>query len=137
MPPINWVGVLVAWIVGWLVHGVWYMIFSRPWLRALGWTAADLATPDGRRRMPAGPMIASLIAELLMALMLAGIVGHLGGPTVTVGAVSAVLIWLGFVLTTIGVNNAFQKRPITLTVIDAGAWFAVLLVQGILLGLFA
>jgi Protein of unknown function (DUF1761) len=137
MPPINWIGVLVAWIVGWLVHGIWYMVFGAPWMRALGWTAADMASPDGRRRMPAGPMFASLIAELLMALMLAGIVGHLGGPTVTIGAVSGALVWLGFVVTTIAVNNAFQKRSLTLTVIDSGAWLAVLVVQGIMLGLFA
>ena len=119
MPPINWVAVLIAW------------------LRALGWTAADMATPDGRRRMPAGPMIASLVAELVMALMLAGIIGHLGGPAIVIGAVSGVLIWLGFVATTIAVNNAFQKRSVTLTVIDAGGWLAVLLVQGIMIGLFA
>jgi hypothetical protein len=137
MPPINWIGVLVAWIAGWLVHGIWYMLFARPWTRALGWTAADMASADARRRMPAGPMFTSVVAELLMALMLAGIVGHLGGPTVTVGAVSGVLIWLGFVVTTVAVNNAFQKRSINLTVIDSGGWLAVLLVQGILLGLFA
>jgi hypothetical protein len=136
MPPINWVGVVIAWIAGWLVHGIWYMIFGAPWMRALGWTAADMATPGGRRRIPAGPMITSFIAELVMALMLAGIIGHLGGPNIVIGAVSGALVWLGFVVTTIAVNNAFQKRSVTLTVIDTGAWLAVLLVQGIILGLF-
>lgn len=131
MPVINWVGVVVAWIVGWLVHGIWYMVFGRVWMNALGWAAAD--TPN---RMPVGPMITSLVAELVMALMLAGIIGHMGGPTVVIGLVSGALIWLGFVITTIAVNNAFQRRSLTLTVIDSGAWLAVLLVQGALLGLF-
>lgn len=136
MPPINWIGVLVAWIVAWLVQGICYAVLSRPWMKALGWRAADLHGPDGRRRMPIGPMILSLAAELLMALMLAGIIGHLGGPNVTIGVVSGVLVWLGFVVTTISVNNAFQRRSLTLTVIDAGIWLAVLAVQGVIIGLF-
>jgi hypothetical protein len=50
--------------------------------------------------------------------------------------VSGVLVWLGFVVTTISVNNAFQRRSLTLTVIDSGGWLAVLVVQGIILGVF-
>jgi hypothetical protein len=136
MPPINWAGVLVAWIAAWLLQGICYAVLGRIWTKALGWTAADLRGPDGRRRMPLGPMILSLAAELLMALMLAGIIGHLGGPNVTIGAISGVLVWLGFVVTTISVNNAFQRRSLTLTVIDAGIWLAVLVVQGLIIGLF-
>ena len=132
MPVINWVGVAVAWIVAWLVQGIWYMVLGGVWTKALGWETP----PAGSRRMPAGPMITSLVAELLMALMLAGIIGHMGGPTVMIGIVSGALIWLGFVVTTIAVNNAFQRRSLTLTVIDSGSWLAVLLVQGALLGLF-
>ena len=134
MPPINWIGVLVACIVAWLVQAIWYMVLGRTWTTALGRVADTLV--NGRRRMPIGPMIVSLVAELLMTLMLAGIIGHLGGPNITIGVVSGVLVWLGFVVTTISVNNAFQRRSLTLTVIDAGGWLAVLVVQGLILGLF-
>jgi len=134
MPAINWIGVLAAWVAGWLAQGIWYMVLGRPWMAALGWTDAEINS--GRRRMPVGPMLVSVVAELIMALMLAGIVGHLGGPSIAIGAISGVLVWFGFVLTTISVNNAFQRRPVMLTVIDAGGWLAVLLVQGVVLGLF-
>lgn len=136
MPIINWVAVAVAWIAGWLVQGIWYLIFGRPWMRALGWTSADMQSADGRRRMPIGPMIVSIIADLIVALMLAGIIGHMGSPTITIGLVSGALVWLGFVVTTISVNYAFQRRSVVLIVIDTGAWLAVLLVQGAVLGLF-
>jgi len=136
MPIINWVAVAVAWIAGWLVHGIWYTIFSRPWMKALGWTNADMQSADGRRRMPVGPMIASIVAELIMAVMLAGIIGHMGNPTVTIGLVSGALVWLGFVVTTISVNYAFQRRSVVLIVIDTGAWLVVLLAQGAILGVF-
>jgi hypothetical protein len=105
-------------------------------MAALGWTEADVTGPGGKRRMPVGPMILSFVAVLIMALMLAGIVGHLGPPVVANGLISGALVWFGFVITTIAVNNAFQKRAPMLTVIDGGHWLAVLLVQGIVLGLF-
>ncbi len=47
-----------------------------------------------------------------MAWVLAGLIGHLGPGQVTVqnGIVSGAFIWLGFVATTIAVNNAFGRR---------------------------
>jgi uncharacterized protein DUF1761 len=136
MPIINYLAVLVAAIAGWLVGAIWYGVLGRPWMAALGWTAADMTSPDGRRRVPVGPMIVAFIAQLIMALMLAGIIGHMGEPNPTIGVVSGVLVWIGFVITTIAVNNAFQKRKAMLTIIDGGHWLAVLVVQGIIIGLF-
>ena len=66
---------------------------------------------------------------------LAGLIGHMGGPTLTNGVISGALVWLGFVITTIAVNNAFQRKKPMLTVIDGGHWLAVLLLQGVVLGL--
>jgi len=72
-------------------------------------------------------------------LMLSGLMGHLGaqlGPlTVRSGIISGALVWLGFVITTIAVNNAFQRRKAMLTVIDGGHWLLALIVQGAVLGL--
>jgi len=60
--------------------------------------------------------------------------GHLGPVTVRSGIISGALIWLGFVITTIAVNNAFQRRKPMLTVIDGGHWLLALVVQGAVLG---
>jgi len=136
MPVINYVAVLAAAVAGWLIGAVWYGALGNIWMTALGWTAAGMAGPDGKRRMPVGPMILAFVAQILMALMLAGIVGHLGASTVANGIISGALVWLGFVITTIAVNNAFQRKKPTLTVIDGGHWLAVLVVQGAVLGLF-
>ena len=136
MPAINYLAVLVAAIAGWLVGAVWYGVLGRPWMAAVGWTADDMVGPDGRRYMPVGPMILAFVAQLVMALMLAGLLGHMGPRNVTNGIISGALVWLGFVITTIAVNNAFQKRKPMLTVIDGGHWLAVLVAQGAILGLF-
>jgi hypothetical protein len=134
MPPINYVAILAAAIAAWLAGAVWYGVLGRQWLAALGWTEADMMGPDGKRRMPVGPMILSFIAALIMAFMLSGLMAHVGPITVRSGIISGALVWLGFVITTIAVNNAFQRRKTMLAVIDGGHWLLALVVQGAVLG---
>jgi hypothetical protein len=136
MPPIDMVAILVAAIAGWLVGAVWYGVLGKQWMAALGWTEADCAGPDGKRHMPLGPMVLAFVAQIIIAVMLAGLIGHLGALNPANGAVSGALVWLGFVLPSIAVNNAFQKRKAMLTVIDAGHWLAVLIVSGLIIGQF-
>lgn len=131
MPIINYMAVLVAGVAGWLVGAVWYGVLGKVWMDAAG-----IVCPDGKRPMPIGPMIISFVALILMALMLAGLMGHMGQPSVMIGVVSAALVWLGFVITTITVGNAFQGKKPMLTVIDGGHWLAALVAEGIVLGLF-
>ena len=134
MPPINYVAIFAAAVASWLAGAVWYGVLGKQWLAALGWTEADMTGPDGKRRMPVGPMVLSFVAALVMAFMLSGLMGHVGPISVRSGIVSGALVWLGFVITTTAVNNAFQKRKPMLTVIDSGHWLLALIVQGAVLG---
>jgi len=132
---INYWAVLVSAIAGWLLGAAYYMALARPWMAAQGWKSeADMLGPSGKASPV--PFIASFIAELIMAWVLAGVLFHVGKGAFTVkgGIVSALLVWLGFVATTITVNYAFSQKPLTLTAIDAGHWLAVLLLMGIILG---
>jgi hypothetical protein len=133
---VNYVAVLVAAIVGWLVGAIWYGALSKQWMAALGWSAADMLGPDGKRALPVKPMVLAFLCQIVMALLLAGLIAHIGPPDILHGIVSGVLVWVGFVITTIAVNNAFQRRPWALTAIDGGHWLAVLVLQGIVLGVF-
>ncbi len=129
---INYLAVLVAAVASWMVGGAWYGVLGKQWMAALGWTDVDR-----KAGMAKGPMITSFIAEIIMAVMLTGLMVHLGSQGVRAGLIAGLLVWIGFVATTITVNNAFQKRSIMLTVIDAGHWLLVLVVQGVVLGLMA
>ena len=82
--------------------------------------------------------VLALVAEIVMAWVFAGLMGHLGPGEVTVwnGIVSAAFVWLGFVATTIAVNNMFSFRRPKLSVIDSGHWLAVLIVMGAVIGAF-
>ena len=70
--------------------------------------------------------------------MLAGTIAHLGPGQVTLknGIISALFIWVGFVATTVFVNNAYPGRKYSLSLIDSIHWLGVLVIQGAVIGAF-
>jgi hypothetical protein len=133
---INYLAVLAAAVASWIVGAAWYMALAKPWLAAVGKTQADLVGPSGKPS-PA-PLVIAFVAEVVMAWVLAGVIGHLGPGQATIrnGLISGAFVWLGFVITTVAVNNAYTQRKPALTAIDGGHWLAVLLVQGLVIGAF-
>ncbi|MBF9232937.1 DUF1761 domain-containing protein [Microvirga alba] len=126
--------ILLAAIAAWLVGSVWYMVLAKPWMAALGKTKDELMGPSGKPSPI--PLIVSFLAEIVMAVVLSGIIWHAGPVTVANGVTAGFLAWLGFVLTTMAVNHGFGGARPMLTVIDAGHWLAVLLIQGAIIGAF-
>jgi hypothetical protein len=129
---VNYLAVFIATLAGFGLGAVWYMVLSKPWMRAVGKTEAD--RPRGTAQ--ALPFVISIVTLFVMALMLAGLMGHLGDITVKGGMISGFLVWLGFVITTMGVNHAFSGAKPMLTVIDGLHWLVVLLIQGAVIGAF-
>ena len=133
----NYLAILIAAIVGWLAGAGWYMALSKPWMAAQGWQRKE-DTPRMEGFASAAPFIISFVAELIMAWILAGAIGHLGPGQATIrnGIISGAILWFGFVATTITVNNAFSGRKPMLTIIDAGHWLLVLVLMGAVIGAF-
>jgi hypothetical protein len=127
---INYLAVIIAAIVGFAAGAAWYMALGKPWMEAHGFTQESM-----KANQSPVPFIIAFVANLVMAWMLAGIIGHLGTVTLKNGVISGALIWFGFVLTTIAVNYSFGKRSMKLLAIDAGHWLAVLALQGAVIGL--
>ena len=124
------IAAVVSFLFGWLWYGV---LFPKAWVEAVGKTEEELRAQGNS---PA-PFITAFVAQVIMAWVLAGVIGHLGPEEVTFrnGVISAAFIWLGFVITTLAVNHAFQGSKRTLTLIDGGHWLGVLLLQGAIIGL--
>ena len=131
---LNYLSVLAAAVAAWIFGALWYTALSRPWMAAQGWRGKD-DMPRRTGAAAAAPFVISFVAELIMATMLFGIIHHIGEVTVERALFSAVMIWIGFVATTILVNNAYPGRRLLLTVIDAGHWLGVLLLMGVVIGL--
>ena len=130
---VNYLAVFAAGIAGWMAGAIWYGVLGKAWLTALGRTKEDMSMARGTPAFYA-PFVIALIANLVIALVLYGVMRHVGAITIRSGLISGAFCWFGFVLTTMATNNAFGGRKPMLTVIDAGHWLAVLLVIGAVLG---
>jgi hypothetical protein len=130
---VNYLAIVIAAVVAWLAGAVWYMSLGRFWIAGLGITPEKMQEAKNR---PGAflPFIYAFVAELIMAWVLAGVLGHLGAVTVRSGIISGAFCWLGFVITTILVNNSFAMRDWRLLAIDGGHWLVVLLLMGAVIG---
>lgn len=105
-------------------------------MAASGWRGKEEMLSAAGGKVSPLPFIVSFVAELVMAYFLAGLIAHLGEVSVERALVAAFFIWLAFVATTISVNHRYMMKPWSLTLIDAGHWLGVLLVMGLVIGLF-
>ena len=130
---INYLAVVIAAAAAFVFSGIYYRVVGEAWMKAIGFNKKSMAKKSMRT-----PLLIAAIADLIMAWVLAGLIGHLGPGQVTVqnGVVSAAFVWLGFVATTIAVNYAFGMRKPMLSVIDASHWLGVLLIMGAIIGAF-
>jgi hypothetical protein len=132
---VNYLAIAIAAVIAWLASAAWYMSLSRLYTAALGKTPEQMAED---RKKPGAflPFVYALVANVIIAWILAGLLAHLGAGQVTLrnGIISAVFLWFGFVLTTMTVNYSFSGRDRRLLLIDLGNWLIVLLVIGAVIG---
>ena len=74
---VNYIAVIIAALAGFGLGAVWYMVLSKPWMDAVGKTEVDCR--EARPRFFPSPLPSS--ALFVMALMLAGLMGHIGDVT--------------------------------------------------------
>lgn len=123
------IAAVASFMFGWLWYGV---LFSEAWRIACGKTREDVQADS----LSPAPFIISFIGLVVMASVLAGVLRYVAGGAVTMetGLIAGAFMWLGFVITTMAVNNAFRGSKPALTVIDGGHWLGVLVLQGLILG---
>jgi hypothetical protein len=128
---VNWLAVVVATVASWALGAAWYMVFANQWLAAIGKTKEQLNAKDPT------PYIWSVVVQFVMAYFLALLTPAMFGATNVVnGLFAGFLLWLGFVITSMIQNHRYEGAPWNRTIIDGGYMLAVLLVQGLVIGLF-
>jgi hypothetical protein len=136
MANVNYLSILIAGVAAWLFGAAYYTALSGPWMAAQGKTMEDCkAEMAGKSKLQMYlPFALAFAGSLIMAWALYGVLVHLKTFSVRAGMISGAIIWFGFVLTTMTVNNAFHgKRPM-LTVIDRLHSLGALLVMGLIVG---
>jgi hypothetical protein len=133
---VNVLAIVTAAVVAWTFGAAYYGVLGKAWIAALGETMETLKAKNAGKGKIAMimPFVLSFIAELIMAYVLYGLMVHIGPFSVRAGIISGAICWLGFILTTVAVNNVYPGRKAALTVIDSGHWLGVLLIIGAMLG---
>jgi hypothetical protein len=83
------------------------------------------------------PFIWSALLLFVMAYFIALLTpALLGEITITNGLIVGAHMWLGFVITAMIINHRYEGAPWSRTIIDGGYLLGVLLIDGVVIGLF-
>lgn len=130
---VNWLAVVLATVASMALGMGWYTLLANPWIAATGKTREQLLGSGGS----AGPYTWAAACQLVMAFFIARLTPSvMGTTTVYNAALFGATMWLGFILTSMILNHRYQNQKWSLTLIDGGYLLGVVLVQGVVIGLF-
>jgi Protein of unknown function (DUF1761) len=131
MPELNWLAVVAAAASAFLLGGLWYSkaMFLKPWQLGAGLTD-DQMQKGHPGKIFGGAFLLSLIAAAVFALFL--------GPKPALGfalgaGFSAGLCW---VAASFGINYLFERRSLTLFLVNGGYHTMQFTLYGLVLGLW-
>jgi Protein of unknown function (DUF1761) len=127
----NFVAILVAAIVNFLLEAAWYSGFYTTWLKGIDRTDEWLKLNSPNRALQ---FATALVASAVIAGVLSFIVQYSGPQTLLRGIKSGLLMWLGFVLTTWATEYVFEVRPFSLLLVNAGFWLVGMVLMGGIVG---
>jgi hypothetical protein len=131
---VDWLAIVLATVASMALGMVWYVALGRQWLAATGKTQEQVRGGAGGRT---SPIIWAAACQLVIAYFIALLTPMVMGETSpTSGALFGAQIWLGFIVTSMIINHRYQNQKWSLTVIDGGYLFGVMVVQGAVIGLF-
>lgn len=124
---LNWLAILVATVVGFLIGGLWYgPLFGKAWMAALGKTEDDIQpTP--------APFVISFVTSAITAIVLAALMPAAGVAGALSGAVFGLAMGIGFIATAMASDAAFCGWPASLWAIQAGYRVTYTMVMGAIL----
>lgn len=128
---VNWLGVVLAALAGFVVGGIWYgPIMGKKWMGAVGITEEQLK--EGSMGMIYGGAFAfSLLASWTLAHTFQSFTTNGVELSVFVKVVTSFGIALGFIIPALGTNYLFSQKSRALFFIDAGYWMLFYIAMGL------
>ena len=135
LPAVNYLAVLVAGIVIFVLGGLWYspVLFAKRWMALMGKSEAEL------KAAAAGTPVALLyflafLSGLVIAWAMAVVLNHFAPVTLGRAAAVGFLCWLGFAAPTSFATAIFSQTPKGLWLIDSGYNAVSFVAAALLLG---
>jgi hypothetical protein len=128
---INWLAAIAGAVLAFVVGSVWYspVLFSRIWQQEVKLTDADIRS--GNMALTFG---SAFVLTLVGAVFLAAYLGP--EPELGDAILAGLVVGAAFISTAIGVVYLFERRSMTLFLINAGYQVVTYLVIGLVLGLW-
>lgn len=131
---VNWVSIVLATVASMALGMGWYMVLAKHWIAATGKKEDELMGSGGS----ATPFVFAAIAQFIMAYFMVIFTPALMGGVIDIASAVTVgvSLWLGFIITSMVLNHRYQNMSWKLTLIDGGYLLGVVVVQGVVIGLF-
>ena len=127
---INYLAILVAAIAAFAVGALWYgALFSSAWIKAVG-------KPREQLGQPAPAMIVSFVGYFLLAFMTAVVQFWVGVVSPGQGIAVAIMLWLGFSITSFAPGIMYTGASRKLLWIDGGHLLAAFIVVGAIIAVW-
>lgn len=128
---INMLAVIVAGVAYFMIGGLWYSppLFTKPFMRYRNATEAELGGHSIE-------YVLTFVSSIVVAFVLAGVVGLVGATTLTDGLLLGVLVATGFALTASFTFTVFSGPHKMLWVIYGGYMLVGYAVMGAILALW-
>jgi len=128
---IDYIAVVSAAVNAFIWTVAYYVVLFKNWREAAGWSSGEV-----RGRTSLVTYLVTFIGLLIMAWVLAALLSNLGPGSMNAksGALYAALVWLGFVVPIMAINNVIGGRKYMLSLIDGINWLGVLLIEGAFIG---
>ena len=140
VPPLNWLAVLVAGIVIFMLGGLWYspVLFAKKWIALQNKTEEQMKAEAAGANMPlmyGSAFLTGLIIAATMAMVFAHIANDMP-MNAAHGALLGALLWLGFAATTSYATAIFSGKPRQLWFIDSAYNLVSFVLAGIILAVW-
>ncbi|HEY6222535.1 MAG TPA: DUF1761 domain-containing protein [Gemmatimonadales bacterium] len=125
MVHVNYVAVLVAAVVVFVLGWLWYspLLFFKPWMRLRG---LDPEAAMKNAKMPVGKLVIEFARCLLLAYVIAGLVALLDIHSAFIAIHSGLFLWLGFPVVLLVGSVIWDNVPWKVAAIHAGDWLVKL-----------
>lgn len=124
---INWLAVVAAAVSSFVLGGLWYSaLFAKPWQRAAGFSDAQIKGGN-MALIFGGSFVLALIASATFAMFL-------GQVDLTTGALYGLCAGLFWVTASFGINYLFERKSLTLFLINGGYHTLQFTLIGLILG---
>lgn len=125
---LNWLAILVAAFSTFLIGGIWYTIFEKPWKTANKFTQEDL-----KQRKMGLVFGLSFLFALLISLNLALFIGK---EDFLFGTIAGFMAGFGWVTLGLSIIALFENRPLKYILINGGYMIVSFTLMGAILGLW-